>query len=209
MDTQLHNPLPLIDYTFRDLPWRTRLRRNLALLNLEAEFPDHSNIDLIFTKDEVDKALDQAFWEGGNIFNRVRALLNGYIQSTDPQDTVKAGMLSKALDITFAGHAKSIHNVNKWRTYAARVAVPRQAPRTELVLFQAESDDMAMDLVLNALLKMEEYKASMPSYIHEWTLVKLFYKTDDKYYISSSVTDVDLTSLFWEKAGGLMSCAPA
>ena len=204
MTRAMHNPLPPIDYTFRDLPWSRRLRRKLLGLcpiDLTATGLAFDSTMLLSAQYEVDNDLDQAIWEGGHVFARIRSLLNGYGQSNAKKDVVKAAMLSAALNHTFAGHAKSLNNVPKWKVYAARVATVRQANKTELVLFEAESDEMAMDLVLGALLEMEEFKQTRPN--HVWNLVALFYKRDQKYHLPP--VDVDLTNAFWERASGLVA----
>ena len=196
----MHNALPLIDFTFRDLPWRWRLRRNLYRQEMWEEFPQYAISDIEAMEDAVDRALDQIIWEGTNIFDHIRFQLNAYGQSPDPADAVKHRMLSKAIETTFAGHTATLDLVPRWNAYAAHVT--RIDNGSELVIFEAESDEMAMDLMLGALLKMDEHKRVWPNFL--WNLDGLIYRKDGGYWRGINHADRDLTDDFWKMAKGLV-----
>lgn len=196
---KLFNPLPSVEYTFRYLPWRWRLRRFIRDTDFRKDFPEWDEADTLSAKTELDRTLDRIFWESHNVYARIRAVLNGYIASPEKSDSMKGLMLSVAIDDTFSGHTRSLDSVPRWPVFAARVSKAING-EIELVLFAAEGNEMAIDIVLNEMVRMDELRDSQPDYV--WGLVALFYKKDGKYY--EPPVDNDLTSAFWDKARGLM-----
>lgn len=204
----MHQPIPMLDYSFNMLPWRRRIRVCLGHIDLDKLWdPAFALVDPGPVKDELDVELDQALWSPNQdtayrslqqtIATYMKGLRSGTNETTRHRNHIKLLLLQMAMDTALAG-VQHRYRIPQWKLYLLEV-IRTKGNRRDGVFFTADSTcatdhDQAFDWVLQALMSQEdeildEFKWSVSG------LYKCPYNNPNK--------RIDITQEFWDRVGPL------
>lgn len=160
----MHQPIPILDYSYNALPWRRRIRRCLSLIDVDRIYDSAiAQVNASAVKAELDKELDTAFWSpnSDSAYRNLRELENTCFRNLKAvsanqrqEASAKSLLLNMALDSAFAG-VKHRCMIPRWKTYILELVRVKDG-NPDRVFFTAEDNGHAFDWLLQAVLDQED-----------------------------------------------------
>lgn len=200
----MHQPLPVLDFSYNALKWQRRIRWNLLTFpdrKLRDYIPDGmTDAEVSAVKSELDKVLDGIVWHPNastaykNLRDYRETLKENMINEPNRDKfsrlEFKFNLLTLVLSNSFGG-VKKCSGVGHWKMYMVDVRNVKNHA-TNRITFTAEDDQLAFDWVMEALLSSQEEILDE----FKWILVGMYrcpYNNINK--------KVDITSDFCNVAG--------
>lgn len=196
----MHQPIPVLDFSYNMLPWRRRIRTCLSRIDLDkVDDPVFKSMNTAPIRQELDNDLDKALWipneaiAYSNIQNRISdymsLLRHSASEVTRNHYHVKLTLLKLAMDEALAGIARRSH-IPTWKHYMLELLTAKNRSY-ERIYFTAEDSNQAFDWLLQAVMSQEEEILDE----FKWSVYRLYHHP-----YNNQSKGIDITREFWDYA---------